>query len=346
MTLYSSLQANDYFCRLHWKWVHGFGCVKILETYFRGMVYFTRCYRIGCNGFSGGILCCLIFCIGLFCIQTNGRDWIRGKSRTMKTRHQGYGMNNSLGKNWILLRGLARESAHWGNFVPLLQATFPDAKITTLDLPGTGRFYRDESPSTIEAIAETVRLHALELGLLQQPVTVLALSLGGMVAWEWLQNHPEDSCGAALISTSFAGLNPFYQRLRWQSYGKFFALLMQRDLYKRELAIIQLVNNSRERDGQIAQDWEQIQKERPINLKNMYHQMLAAATYQPSPTKPTQPVLLLNAKGDRLVAPACSEAIQKKWHLELRTHPWAGHDLTVDDGAWVALQLKNWVAQN
>ena len=254
-------------------------------------------------------------------------------------------MDEQLGKNWILLRGLARESAHWGDFVPLLQAAFPDAKITTLDLPGTGSFYQGESPKTIKAIAEAVHEQAHKQGLLQQPVTLLALSLGGMVAWEWLHNHPEDCCGAALISTSFAGLNPFYERLRWQIYGKFFALLMQQDLYKRELAIIQLVNNSREMDGKLAQEWERIQKQRPMRLKAMVNQILAAATYQPNPTKPKQPVLLLNAKGDRLVAPACSVAIQKKWGLELRTHPWAGHDLTVDDGAWVALQLQDWVIQ-
>jgi pimeloyl-ACP methyl ester carboxylesterase len=254
-------------------------------------------------------------------------------------------MDKGLGKNWILLRGLAREAAHWGDFVPLLQAAYPNAKITTLDLPGTGRFYRDVSPQTIKAITEVVRGHALEQGLLQQPVTLLALSLGGMVAWEWLHNHPDDCCGAVLISTSFAGLNPFYQRLRWQSYSKFFTLLMQRDLRKRELAIIQLVNNSREMDGKLSQEWVQIQRERPVSLKNLVNQLLAAATYQPNPASPTQPVLLLNAKGDRLVAPSCSETIQKKWHLELRTHPWAGHDLTVDDGAWVTLQLQDWVAK-
>ena len=254
-------------------------------------------------------------------------------------------MNDQLGKHWILLRGLARESAHWGEFVPLLQATFPDAKIMTLDLPGTGLYYQGKSPKTIKAITEAVREQAQEQSFLGQPATLLALSLGGMVAWEWLQNYPDDVCGAALISTSFAGLNPFYERLRWQSYGKFFALLTQRDLHKRERAVLHLVNNSREMDGELAQTWEQIQKERPFSLKNLSRQMLAAATYKPSPLKPTQPVLLLNAKGDRLVAPACSEAIQKKWGLELRTHPWAGHDMTVDDGAWVALQLQNWVAQ-
>jgi pimeloyl-ACP methyl ester carboxylesterase len=255
-------------------------------------------------------------------------------------------MNDQLGKNWILLRGLARESAHWGDFVPLLQATFPNAKITTLDLPGTGCFYQGESPKTIKAISEAVREQAQEQGLLEKPVTLLALSLGGMVTWEWLQNHPDDSCGAALLSTSFAGLNPFYERLRWQIYGKFFALMMERDPYKRELAIVQLVNNSRDRDGQIAQEWTQIQKQRPMRLKAMVNQMLAAATYQPILVKPKMPVLLLNAKGDRLVAPVCSEAIQKKCGLELHTHPWAGHDLTVDDGVWVALQLQGWVSSN
>lgn len=254
-------------------------------------------------------------------------------------------MDKAVGTNWILLRGLARESAHWGDFVPLLQSRFPNATITTLNLPGTGIYYQQDSPSSIKAIVEVVREQAHTQGLLQQPVTLLALSLGGMVAWEWLHNYPEDCCGAALISTSFAGLNPFYQRLRWQSYGKFFALLAQRDLYSRELAIIQLVNNSREQDGKLAKEWEQIQKARPVSFKNLYKQLLAAASYTPSPSKPAQPLLLLNAQGDRLVAPACSEAIQKKWQLELRTHPWAGHDLTVDDGDWVASQLKDWVQQ-
>ncbi len=255
-------------------------------------------------------------------------------------------MNKELGENWLLLRGLARESAHWGDFVPLLQAAFLEAKITTLDLPGTGRFYQDQSPKTIKAIADVVRNHAFEQGLIQSPVTILALSLGGMVAWEWLHNYPEDVSGAVLISTSFAGLNPFYQRLRWQGYGKILALLTQRKLYQRELAIIQLVNNSRDKDEKIAKDWERIQREHPVSLKTMCNQMLAATNYEPNPAEPTQPVLLLNSKGDRLVAPSCSETIQKKWHLELRTHPWAGHDLTVDDGSWAVLQLQDWVSKN
>jgi hypothetical protein len=106
-----------------------------------------------------------------------------------------------------------------------------------------------------------------------------------------------------------------------------------------------LVRNLRDQNEQITLAWEKIQKERPISLKNSVRQIIAAATYHPGNIKPQQPVLLLNGKGDRLVAPICSEAIHKKWNLELRSHAWAGHDLTLDDGAWVALQLKDWVAQ-
>ena len=254
-------------------------------------------------------------------------------------------MNKALGQNWILLRGLARESAHWGAFVPLLQSTFPEAQITLLDLPGTGCFHQETSPGTIKAITNRVRHHAFDNGFIQQPVTVLALSLGAMVGWEWMRSYPEDICGAALMNTSFADLSPFYQRLRWQSYRDFVALTMTHDVHNRELRILQLVSNRRDQNEQITQAWEKIQNERPISLKNSFRQIIAAATYRPGDIKPKQPVLLLNGQGDRLVAPACSEAINKKWNLELRRHPWAGHDLTLDDGAWVALQLKDWVAQ-
>ncbi|MGZ4993510.1 MAG: alpha/beta fold hydrolase [Methylobacter sp.] len=272
-------------------------------------------------------------------------------------------MDKALGQNWILLRGLARESGHWGAFVPLLRSAFPDAQITTLDLPGTGCFYRETSPCTIKAITDSVRRDAVNKGVMQKPVTILALSLGAMIAWEWMRSYPEDICGATLINTSFADVSPFYQRLRWQNYRDFAALVTTRNVLKRESAILRLTSNSRNisRDGvyaasqsgtgaaqhkQIAQTWETIQNQRPISHKNSFRQILAAAAYRPGDIKPKQAVLLLNGLGDRLVSPACSEAIQKKWDLELRRHLWAGHDLSLDDGAWVVAQLKDWLDQN
>ncbi|MEI6069743.1 MAG: alpha/beta hydrolase [Methylococcaceae bacterium] len=255
-------------------------------------------------------------------------------------------MNSQIGHHWILLRGLARESAHWGDFIPILKATFPDANITTLDLPGTGCFYKEASPATIKVITDKVRAQALAQGCLQQPVTLLAVSLGAMVAWEWMRNYPDDICGASLINTSFADLSPFYHRLRWQSYRKFAALLSKQQGRNRENAILQLISNRRDQDEQISLAWEKIQHQRPISLKNSFRQIIAAASYRPGNIKPKQPVLLINGNGDKLVAPSCSDKIQKKWALKLLSHPWGGHDLTLDDPEWVALQLKDWVLES
>ncbi len=254
-------------------------------------------------------------------------------------------MNKIPGRNWILLRGLARESAHWGNFVPLLQASYPKANITLLDLPGTGCFHREASPNTIQAITDQVRGLALANGLVRQPVTMLALSLGGMVTWDWMLRYPDDICGAAIMNTSFAELNPFYLRLRWQCYKKIARIITTRDTYKKELGILQLVSNRQDQHETVSQLWLKIQNERPISLRNSMLQIMAAARYRSGDAKPTQPVLLLNAQGDRLVSPACSEAIHQKWRLELRSHPWAGHDLPLDDGEWVVEQLKEWVVK-
>src|SRR5690554_7628397 len=38
--------------------------------------------------------------------------------------------------HWILLRGLTRERAHWGDFPERLRAAFPDQHFHLVDLPG------------------------------------------------------------------------------------------------------------------------------------------------------------------------------------------------------------------
>jgi pimeloyl-[acyl-carrier protein] methyl ester esterase len=252
-------------------------------------------------------------------------------------------MPEQFAHHYILLRGLTRESAHWGDFVPQLKTAFPNAKLTLLDLPGAGPYFRAASPGTIRGILEMVRAQAAEQGALREPATLIAVSLGGMVAWEWMLSHPEEIAGAVLINTSLGGLSPFYRRLRWQCYGKLFAAAGNRNVEAREPALLELLSNRKDTFPQTAATWIAIQKARPVSAKNAICQLIAAATYQPKGIKPGPPILLLNSLGDKLVDPACSEAIAQKWRLELHTHPWGGHDLTVDDGAWVVAQISNWI---
>ncbi len=252
------------------------------------------------------------------------------------------GTNNNIGKNWLLLRGLARESGHWGHFVKQLQIAYPQAKISVLDLPGTGQFHKENSPSDIKSITEITRQHAVDRGLINKPITILAVSLGGMVAWEWMCTYPNDICGTTLINTSFANLSPFYHRLNWSCYPQFIALISKKDLLARETAILQLVSNNRENDAPISAEWAQIQTERPISINNNLRQIRAAASYKPSTTRPNQAILLLSSTEDRLVSSKCSTAIHQHYQLPIQQHPWAGHDLTLDDAQWVIQKLKKW----
>ncbi len=252
------------------------------------------------------------------------------------------GTTKPIGQNWLLLRGLARESGHWGNFIQQLQKAYPYAKISVLDLPGTGEFHSINSPCSIKAITQVTRQHALERGFINQPITLLAVSLGGMVAWEWMRNYPSDICSSALINTSFANLNPFYERLNGASYPQIISLLSKKDLITREKSILKLISNNRDYDEPISIEWANIQSERPISIKNSLRQIYAAATYKPITQSPSQPTLLLSSIKDRLVSAKCSFAIQQKYQLPIQLHPWAGHDLTLDDGRWVISQLQKW----
>jgi pimeloyl-ACP methyl ester carboxylesterase len=247
--------------------------------------------------------------------------------------------------HWVLLRGLVREAAHWGDFIALLQAHFPGSKITVVDLPGAGQYYRERSPASIQGIMEVARRQALADGLtLNPPVTFLAVSLGAMVAWEWLKQYPQDSAGALLINTSFASLSPFYHRMRWQAYPHIVRVLAAQNCYQRELAIVKLVANEVTKHHEVAKAWQTIQQARPMRLATAWQQLLAAARYVPKEDKPAVPVLLLASTQDRLVSAACTQAISQKWSLPLTEHSWAGHDLTLDDAPWVLAQAQQWLA--
>jgi hypothetical protein len=51
----------------------------------------------------------------------------------------------------------------------------------------------------------------------------------------------------------------------------------------------------------------------------------------------------MNSLGDRMVDPACTQAIAREWNVTPKTHPWAGHDLPLDDPEWVALAVAEWL---
>ena len=252
-----------------------------------------------------------------------------------------------MARTWVLLRGLVREQRHWQDFPVQLQQRFPADRVVTVDLPGNGELSGRRSPTSIEGMVAALRTSLSEQGL-RPPFHVLALSLGAMTAVSWISDYPGEVAAAALLNSSVARFSPFWQRLRPASYGTvLFDGLLTRDLLRKERAILALTTNliTPAQREIVAQEWAGYARERPVSRANALRQLLAAARFQAPIRLPAAvPVLIMNGAGDRLVDPACSMAMARGWGLPIRSHPQAGHDLTLDAGDWAAEALAEWVA--
>lgn len=240
---------------------------------------------------------------------------------------------------WILLRGLTRETGHWADFARAL-AERSGEPVVSVDLPGNGDRWQQASPLDVESIAQDVRRRAASPG---ERVRVLALSLGAMAALEWCRLDPEAIAGCALINTSGSGLSPFWQRLRPANYPRVARMLLPGlSPVERERHVLAMTSARPRSHGGMPDAWAALSRSHPVRAANALRQLWAAARYRPPPTPPPVPLLLLASQGDRLVSPQCSRRLASHWNLPLRMHPWAGHDLPLDDPEWVLRELLEW----
>ena len=238
----------------------------------------------------------------------------------------------------MFLRGWARESRHWGDFPAQFRAAMPDAEIVELDPPGGGRFYAQRSLLTVESMVEHARawLRAQDT---PAPYHLLGLSLGGMVSLDWAVRHPGEIAACVVLNTSLRPLSAFYERVRPRNYAILLRVLLERDARARETAIFRLTSSG-EPKPDIVSAWTRYATEQPMSRGNALRQLIAAARYRAPAAPPSVPVLVLASAGDRLVDPGCSRSLAKAWKLPIAVHPTAGHDLALDDGPWVAAEVK------
>ena len=94
---------------------------------------------------------------------------------------------------WLLLRGLARDARHWGDFPDILKNHLNNAEVFVLDLPGFGTESHRISPFTIRGITNDIRKRWAQLEK-KHPGTwnILSISLGGMIALDWINRFSSD----------------------------------------------------------------------------------------------------------------------------------------------------------
>ncbi|MBV1776619.1 alpha/beta hydrolase [Burkholderiaceae bacterium DAT-1] len=239
----------------------------------------------------------------------------------------------------VLLRGLVREQGHWGTFPAQLQAAFPACHVVTPDIAGNGSRHLERSPSTIHNMMLDVRANLLNAGM-AAPFHLIALSMGGMIAMEWVHCFPDEIGKSVLINSSARTLNPFWDRLRPGNYpGLLCICLGLMDVAAREQWIFR--RTCKQASSALIDRWCNIARQHPVSQLNAVRQLFAAARFKPQ--APAVPSVLhcITSAGDQLVHPRCTFRMSSAWHLPVHLHPTAGHDLPADDPAWLIQTLQS-----
>jgi pimeloyl-ACP methyl ester carboxylesterase len=240
-----------------------------------------------------------------------------------------------------------REARHWGDFPKLFQNVVAADKIVSIDFPGNGSLYRLDSFNSVPEMANYCRTYLKQIGI-QPPYRVLALSLGAMVAVEWSEQFPSEIERLVLINTSLAPHNPFYHRLRPENYPALLRFIISGTIIQHERLLLRLTSVlelTSQQQISLLEQWVSYARECPVSRSNILRQLQAAITYRAKPAPPRVPLLLLAGRQDRLVNVKCSLQLAERWHAPIKLHATAGHDLPLDDGEWVARQVKEWLGQ-
>ncbi len=247
--------------------------------------------------------------------------------------------------NWLFLRGLVREQRHWNEFPRKFQAAFPHAKIHFLDLPGVGTEHQRLCPFSISQIQADIRERWLNLKASNEgPWSLFSISLGSMIAMDWVHTHPGDFERLVLINTSAANLDPPWQRLQFKQLPRAVKVLFAPTAFHRERRILSMTTSlfSASQIDEIASKWSHYYEDSPVKLGVTLAQLYSAATFRAPQSLPVKTLALVSA-GDQFIHPSCGLHLAKHLDVPCEIHPTAGHDLPLEDGEWVCQKLKQWL---
>lgn len=243
-----------------------------------------------------------------------------------------------MSKNWVLLRGLARHSKHWGPFAELFIKAHQQDNIEFIDLRGNGTEVDKDSFLKIPDYTDDVRLRSKSIARGER-VNIIAVSMGAMVAVDWASRFHHEVESITCINTSDGGSSHFWERLRPESYKPLAQILLNNSNQQaRERLSLDLITNSLKNKNEIAKIFA------PLTVTtrtNFFKQIFAASKFRFPRQKPNCDVTMICADGDRLVNSKCTKNICKHWGISPVIHESAGHDLPLDAPDWLLSKIKS-----
>lgn len=240
----------------------------------------------------------------------------------------------------VLLRGLARWSAHWLGFEDLvIKQGF---RVVTIDNRGFGKSAgtRIGKGTTIHELADDVA----QIISRESPAGahIVGLSLGGMVGLALAAMKPQLVCSLMLVNSSVGGSG--IARLSSKAMLAIVRVLLSGSYGYGSLSQALLSPNAGdETRKRLAAAWKKIDRDAKVPLKGLWRQLAAARTFNGlvEMSAISCPVTILRCDQDQFVDPRNSDFIHKMIsQSELVRHANAGHELAVDDPEWFVEQIK------
>lgn len=242
--------------------------------------------------------------------------------------------------NWLLLRGLARESRHWYKFPDHLHKIDETQNVFALDYLGVGSKNQKSSPLKISAYVDELREEWLELkGKYSGPWGVIGISMGAMMALDWCDRFEDDFENLIVMNTSTRDTANIFNRLSIEAIGTFSKLIFNKDTRDREKKALSLTVKMKELPDDLLDAYAEFFDDKPLKRTNFLRQVFAASHYT-LPKSIKAKTLVLAGKEDKLAHYKCSQEISKKLNVPLELHEQAGHDLPIDDPDWIINMMK------
>lgn len=246
--------------------------------------------------------------------------------------------------NILLLRGMMRQCEHWGEFPHQLQELKNVDRVLCLDLPGvgteSGRVFLPVMSQVVQDIRSRFLLH--EKNHSHEPWAILGHSLGGMIAMQWAHDFPHDFEKIIVVNSSSRDAS-LLKRLKIFSAKKMLEIFLEKDIAEREKHILEMISNFKKNDAATIERWIKIAKEFPAHRHVAAAQLTAAAVFK-SPKNINPPMLVLTSRADRMVDYTCSKFLAHKYHAHIHIHPTSGHDIALDDPAWLIEKIGSWIS--
>ena len=246
-------------------------------------------------------------------------------------------------RNWLIFRGLARERRHWGSFVDIFSEMVPGTRLHGLDFPGVGTENDRSCPASIDGIVADCRRRWQALRAeVAGPWSILGISLGGMVSMDWCARHPEDFEHLVVINSSTRDLSSPLRRLNHKVIPQLAGAIMEKDPVKRERMVLGFTSRMATDIEGNARRAAAYMQDSPIKRRTVFKQLFAAARFS-APQEIDIPTLILAGAQDPLADPRCAFRLSRHLGAALHIHPEAGHDLSLDDPAWISRQVSTWL---